>query len=213
MGATEILVGGGVAAILAALAGGGLKAFGVELPILASVNRQVLVALTGIALVALGLLLDRGAAGVGPKIADAPLAPPGAGHAPSTVAAAEPAPAAAVPQKVAPARPEVPNITGLPFAAARQFLIQNAWSPINFPSPPMANDNLGLRAKEVSDAGYFETVRCSGSSMAPCLFRYRNPGGYVLEVVAVGEDLTRTVVNDTVILDCTASPRPEGCAR
>jgi hypothetical protein len=196
MGPTEILVSGGVAAILAAIAGGGLKAFGVEVPLLASVKRQAILVLVGVLLIAVGLLEPR-LSGKG-EVAAAPADPPSA--SPATTAASS-----------APGRPEVPNIHGLPLAAARQFLIQNAWAPITSASSPMANDRLGLRQEEVFETGYFEAVSCSGSSLAPCMFRYRNPQGFVLEVVSVGEDMKQAIVNSAAILDCTERPKPEGC--
>ncbi|MGA9583431.1 MAG: hypothetical protein WBR13_15835, partial [Allosphingosinicella sp.] len=71
MGAAEILVSGGVAAVLAAVAGGGLKAFGVELPLLATIQRQALVMMAGIALIALGLF----AGGTGGKGSDGAASP------------------------------------------------------------------------------------------------------------------------------------------
>ena len=200
MGPTEILVSGGVAAILAAVAGGGLKAFGVEVPLLASVRRQILLVLVGGVLVALGLFASRP-----PEKDEGVATPSGPASASAAAAPASNTPAAE------PARPEVPNIHGLPLAAARQFLIQNGWAPITSASSPMANDRLGLRQQEVFDTGFFEAVSCSGSSLAPCMFRYRNPQGFVLEVVSVGEDMKQAIVNSARILDCSEDPKPEGC--
>jgi hypothetical protein len=54
-GISEILVGGGVAAVLGAALGGGLKAFGVEVPLVASPRRQVLLLAAGLLLIAAGL--------------------------------------------------------------------------------------------------------------------------------------------------------------
>jgi hypothetical protein len=187
------------------MAGGGLKAFGVELPILASVQRQGMLAVVGIMLLVLGLRLPAssrsGDGAVGPVV------PPVSVAAPEKSAAAP----VVAPQAAVSMRPEVPNIVGLPFTAARQFLLQNGWAPINSPSSPMANDDLGFRKKEIFDAGLFEAVSCSGAGMAPCMFRYRNPGGYVLQVVAVGEDIGRADVNDAKVFDCAATPKPEAC--
>lgn len=214
MGTTEILVSGGVAAILAAMVGGGLKAFGVELPILTSVRRQSLLALAGVSLLLLGLSVNRlGVSGDAPRDGKGAAAEPTSARDDAKAAAEAPAgEVPSVPSRVSvAARPEVPNITGLPFAAARQFLMQNSWAPINSASSPMANYDLGSRQQEIFDTGYFEAVGCSGTGMAPCLFRYRNPGGYVLEVVTVGEDLRRAVVNQAVIIDCYADPKPEAC--
>jgi len=200
MGPTEILVSGGVAAILAAIAGGGLKAFGVEVPLLASVRRQALLVLVGALLVALGLFAPR------PPDRDGGVTPTSTPPSPITAAA----PASDAPT-ASPARPEVPNIHGLPLAAARQFLIQNGWAPITSASSPMANADLGVRQQEVFDTGFFEAVSCAGTGMAPCLFRYRDPQGFVLEVVSVGEDMKQAIVNSATILDCSERPKPEGC--
>jgi hypothetical protein len=210
MGSTEILISGGVAALLAAIVGGGLKAFGIELPLLASMQRQALLLVVGVALIGLGLYADRPQAdGAGRPDESDPIAE----SAPESPVASPPETDSAPRLATAGAtqRPDVPNIVGLPFAAARQFLVQNSWAPINSSSSPMANENLGLRAREVFDTGYLEMVSCSGASMAPCLFRYRHPAGHILEVVTIGEDLTQAIVNRALILDCAAEPKPDGC--
>lgn len=207
MGTTEILITAGVVAVLGSVVGGGLKGFGVEVPLLASVRRQMVLLAVGVALLGLGLFGGQLQPGDGGK-ADgaAATADKGEGNAAASSAAAAPAAAS-------PGRPEMPNIVGLPFAAARQFLVQNAWGPINSPSSPMANDEaLGFRGQELMEAGYREAVACSGSALAPCIFRYRHPTGAILEVVAVGEDVRQAIVNDARILDCKAEPKPEGCA-
>ena len=198
VGSTEILVSGGVAALLAALAGGGLKAFGVEVPALASLKRQALLAVVGIGLILIGLTSwsgqgEESKTETGGSLAE-PVAPVEAG------------------KELAQARgsPEVPNIYDLPFPAARQFLMQNGWAPIRLVSP-MGNEQLGLRQEEIFESGYLEAVSCSGAQTAPCLFRYRNPQGFVLEVVTVGEELASAVVNSATILDCSKDPKPDGC--
>jgi len=68
-GISEILVGGGVVAVLAGAIGGGLKAFGTELPLVASPRRQALLAGAGVIMVAVGISMGRPAAVPGP-IAD-----------------------------------------------------------------------------------------------------------------------------------------------
>jgi hypothetical protein len=193
MTANEMLVAGGVAAILGALVGGGLKAFGVELPILDSLKRQVVLGLTGLGLIVAGLLV-RPAAVAAPEVAA-----PAPEAAPAVAAAA------------GPVRPSVPNIVGMEMAAARQFLTQNGWSPLMSGISPMANDALGLRAQEVFETGWLETAMCSGASLAPCVLRYRNPDGYGLEVVTVGEELARARVQTVTVLDCPKEPETEGC--
>jgi hypothetical protein len=207
MAIAEILITAGVVAVLAAIAGGGLKGFGVEVPLLASLRRQVALLVVGAALLGLGLYKSQ-ESGPAMAAAEPPLAN-AAGQPANEVAATAPGPA---PAAVA-ARPEMPNIVDLPFPTARQFLIQNSWSPINSATTPLAmQDKLGLRAGEMWDAGYREAVACSGSALAPCTFRYRHPTGAILEVVAVGEDIKTAIVNDARILDCKAEPKPEGCA-
>ena len=199
MGIPEILITAGVVAVLGSVVGGGLKGFGVEVPLLASIRRQAGLLVVGALLLGLGLYSAR-----------LPQAAPGKAEA-EAKPAAEPKPAAA--EASASDRPQMPNIVDLPFPAARQFLIQNAWSPINSASTPLAAaDMLGVRAEEIWDAGYREAVACSGTGSAPCIFRYRHPSGAILEVVAVGEEVKQAIVNDARILDCKADPKPDGCA-
>lgn len=50
------LLGAGVACVIGAIVGGGLKAFGIELPVLKSVARQAMLAALGACLVLAGLL-------------------------------------------------------------------------------------------------------------------------------------------------------------
>ena len=211
MAIAEILITAGVVAVLAAIAGGGLKGFGVEVPLLASLRRQVALLVVGAGLLGLGLYQAQ-ESGSAKSAADLPPAS-AAEQATNNAAATAPPPAATVPAAGSAARPEMPNIVDLPFPTARQFLIQNSWSPINSATTPMAmQDQLGLRSQEMWDAGYREAVACSGSGAAPCTFRYRHPTGAILEVVAVGEDIKTAIVNDARILDCRADPKPDGCA-
>ena len=210
MGATEILVSGGVAAVLASLVGGGLKAFGIELPILASVRRQILLAVAGLGLLASGLLVDHRTSQTPPT---GGLAQAGGGTddraATATGSPRQETPSAS-PAAVAAAQPEVPNIVGLPFPAARQFLLQNSWSPINSASGPRASsDRLGLRGQELWNAGYREVVSCSDSGLAPCMFRYRDRRGHILEVIAVGEGTP--AVNDVILVDCNRRSDQAAC--
>ena len=44
----------GVACIIAAIVGGGLKAFGFEIPLLNSIGRQILLAIVGVGLILFG---------------------------------------------------------------------------------------------------------------------------------------------------------------
>ena len=55
----EILVSGGVAAVLAAVIGGGLSAFGIQLPLIANLRRQAAMFVTGLALIVIGVVLGR----------------------------------------------------------------------------------------------------------------------------------------------------------
>ena len=55
----EILITGGVVAILAAAIGGGLKAFGFELPLVSTVKRQALLFVIGIAFLGSGFFVGR----------------------------------------------------------------------------------------------------------------------------------------------------------
>jgi hypothetical protein len=56
--APEILITAGVVGVLASIVGGGMKAFGAELPIVSSTRRQALLFLVGVAFVAAGLLIQ-----------------------------------------------------------------------------------------------------------------------------------------------------------
>jgi hypothetical protein len=51
-----VLISAGAACLIAATVGGGLKAFQIEIPLLASTKRQILLALLGTAFLAIGLL-------------------------------------------------------------------------------------------------------------------------------------------------------------
>lgn len=55
MGPTEILVTGGVAAVLAAAVGGGSKAFGIEVPLLTTLKQQIFAFTVGVGLIIAGL--------------------------------------------------------------------------------------------------------------------------------------------------------------
>jgi hypothetical protein len=224
MGAAEILVSGGVAAVLAAVAGGGLKAFGVELPLLATVKRQVLVMIVGAGLIALGLMSGEGmlhglpADGNGAAQANASAPAPAnasAAQGQEVNAATPQVPASAPAQAAAPAAaegpPAPPDVAKLGFPEARRKIIGEGWSPIFQEANPLENPQLGLRGQEIVDSGFREAVSCSGSGSAPCLLRYGRRG-YVLELVVLGETLQSGTVDSVGVLDCHARQRPEGCA-
>jgi hypothetical protein len=67
------LVGAGLACLIGAIVGGGLKAFGVELPLLASKKRQALLAVLGTLLLFLGIGMRQpsAAAPIAASVADA----------------------------------------------------------------------------------------------------------------------------------------------
>jgi hypothetical protein len=54
-----ILISAGIACIIAAIIGGGLKAFNIEFPLLASLKRQILLASFGIALMVTGFMTEK----------------------------------------------------------------------------------------------------------------------------------------------------------
>jgi hypothetical protein len=78
-----MLVGGGIAAVLAAVAGGGLKAFGAEVPLVKSTRRQVLLFAAGAALILGGIVMNRP-----PPISPSPVSPSPAAHSPAAPKAA-----------------------------------------------------------------------------------------------------------------------------
>lgn len=198
---------GGVAAILAALAGGGLKAFGVELPILASVRRQGMLFATGLVLLGLGLFADRlpGArnAADGAATGDEAKATPRPEPSPAP-AAAETAAAGQAPGT------RIPPISGIQFIAARDVLLRSGWSPIG-QGNPMHNENVWSgNGPMFRELGFNEMVACAPSGAANCLFVYRSDTGQVLHVSTLGEGETARVDN-AAIVDCRAEPKPEGC--
>jgi hypothetical protein len=59
----NVLLGAGAACVIAAIAGGGAKAFGVEIPVLRSVRRQVVLGIVGIGFLAAAYVVGNGPAG------------------------------------------------------------------------------------------------------------------------------------------------------
>lgn len=208
MGAEEILVSGGVAAVLAAVAGGGLKAFGVEVPLLATVQRQALAMIAGIALIALGLF----AGGFGGKGADEVAGAGGSKEAPAQAPSGggKAVEAAAPQQPAAGAAARIPPVTDLPYSSARAVLMRSGWTPISMGNP-MHNDNVrGGNGPALIEKGYFEVRSCAGAGMAECAFAYRDETGRVLRVVTAGEGDDPTVTLAFVV-DCAADPKPDEC--
>ena len=208
MGSEEILVSGGVAAFLAGVAGGGLKAFGVELPLLATVKRQLLAVAAGAVLIALGLLSGSGVlaptetAGAKPGPTDtAGSATPATDASPSGTAVASQAPQGP---------PGAPDMLGMGFPEARRLIVADGWSPIPQEAAPRDNPALGLRGEEVEAGNYREAASCGGTGRGACLLRYRQRN-HVLEVVVVGETLESGVVDMYEVLGCNARQPSEGC--
>ena len=222
MGPAEILVSGGVAAVLAAVAGGGLKAFGVELPLLATVKRQALVMIVGAGLIALGLMsgpLDRAAPDGGTASPDAVKAETAQAPAPADKEEATPEPAAPkaapMPQQTVASSGQVaggariPAVVDLPISSARIVLMRSGWSPIN-QANPMQNDDLRSgNGPAMIEKGYAEARACGGSA-AQCSFVYRDEAGRILRVVTAGES-DDPIVIQAFVLDCTAEPKPDEC--
>lgn len=207
MGAAEILVSGGVAAVLAAVAGGGLKAFGVELPLLASVKRQALVMIAGAGLIALGLLAGSGLPGAPPD-ARPEAAKDGEAPADDSAGAAKPGNAGSSPAPTGP--PPAPDMLGMGFPEARRLIVDGGWSPIPQGPAPSDNPALGTRGGEVEARGWREAAFCGGTGRGACLLRYRQRG-HVLEVVVVGDTLESGIVDMYDVIGCDARQRPEGC--
>jgi hypothetical protein len=202
MGAEEILVSGGVAAILAAVVGGGLKAFGVELPLLASVQRQGILLVVGVALIGLGLFRPS-AEGAGEQ-------PKAVAAAPAQASPTRPEPDAARPPAPAAPATRIPPISELQFLAARQVLLRSGWSPVG-QGNPMHNENIqGGNGPMFREMGFTEVAACAPTGLAECMFVYRNDSGQVLHVGTVGEGESASV-NDATIVDCAREPDARGC--
>lgn len=89
-----ILIGGGVACLIAAIIGGGLKGFGVELPALESMGRRVALGVLGAGLLAAsyfsgGYLSRIGYQEPAPAVAEAAAVEPASAEAPAADAATE----------------------------------------------------------------------------------------------------------------------------
>lgn len=216
MGSEEILVSGGVAAMLGGVVGGGLKAFGIEVPLLATVKRQALAVAVGFVLVALGLLSGSGI--LGPKPAQTGARPAQTG----TAAADGGGSSATAPGKATPGAsfenqapqggpPGAPDMLGMGFPQARRLIVAAGWSPIPQEAAPLDNPALGLRGEEVEASGFREAAYCGGTGAGACLMRYRQ-SNHVLEVVVLGDTLESGVVDMYDVLGCNARPRPDGCA-
>lgn len=205
MGSAEILVSGGVAAMLAGVAGGGLKAFGVEVPLLATVKRQLLAVALGIALIGLGLVSGAGLLTPAP----APTGKPGVDSTASGATA--PAVAAETPAGDEPqGPPSAPDLLSMGFPEARRAIVAAGWSPIPQEAAPLDNPALGLRGEEVEATGFREAASCGGTGGGACLMRYRQRN-HVLEVVVVGDTLESGIVDMYEVLGCNGRQRPEGC--
>lgn len=202
---------GGVAAILAALAGGGMKAFGVELPILASIQRQAMFFVTGLVLLGLGLFGDR-ITGPRPEARAESEAP---GNATATGAEAKAASASPTPspEPVRAAEPQgtrIPPISGVQFIPAREILLRSGWSPIG-QGNPMHNENIrGGNGPMFTELGFNEMVACAPTGLANCMFVYRSETGQVLHVSTLGEG-ERATIDNVRIVDCKEDPKPAGC--
>jgi hypothetical protein len=62
----NILLSAGAACVIAAIVGGGAKAFGIEIPVLSSVRRQVALGIAGIGFLAAAYIVGNGPAGPNP---------------------------------------------------------------------------------------------------------------------------------------------------
>lgn len=94
---TELLVSAGIACIIGAIVGGGLKAFGIELPVLQTLWRQLALAGFGGILLGIGILTPVGSSprpGPTPTTAPTPTAMPTPTFTPAPTPAQEPIPTA-----------------------------------------------------------------------------------------------------------------------
>ncbi len=208
MGSEEILVSGGVTAVLAAVAGGGLKAFGVEVPLLATVKRQLLTVAVGIVLIAVGLMSGSGVLVTKPAQTGAASAEnnSSAASTPATTAAPEVELTSAAPQ----GPPKAPDMLSMGFPEARRLIIADGWAPIPQEAAPHDNPALGLRGDEVDATGWREAVSCGGTGGGACLLRYRQRN-HILEVVVVGDTLESGIIDMYEVLGCNGRHPPEGC--
>jgi hypothetical protein len=206
MGSEEILVSGGVAAMLGGVVGGGLKAFGVEVPLLATVKRQLLAVALGLLLIALGLLSGSGMLAPTPAQTGAARADDAGPTAPVEAPSVDDSLASEAPQ----GPPGAPDMLSMGFPEARRLIVAGGWSPIPQEAAPHDNPALGLRGEEVEATGFREAVSCGGTGGGACLMRYRQQG-YLLAVVVVGDTLESGIVDMYEVLGCNGRNPPEGC--
>jgi hypothetical protein len=131
----------GLACVIGAVVGGGLKAFGIELPLLASRVRQILLAVMGAGMIGLALLLgiqSRPATPPQPTLADAAKPPAAAASPPESAAA----PTRIPPPTAAPAAPQTPPAQtpnpGCPSADQALTCLPPSSRPVTFADPSAA---------------------------------------------------------------------------
>lgn len=83
----------------------------------------------------------------------------------------------------------IPKIYGLPYDEARELLIEEGWIPAKNPwSHGGSVDVKWGNGPIFWERGYWELEACSGTGIAPCLFRFFDPSRRVLVVTTEGEE-------------------------
>ena len=88
----------------------------------------------------------------------------------------------ALTSQISPAR-ELPNLKqNIPYAKARNMLINAGWKPL-FNKEQVNNPNRGITINNfIEKKGYTEIVDCSGTGLGLCLFQFKNADGEKLFV-------------------------------
>ncbi|KAM3099461.1 hypothetical protein ACKFKG_03340 [Phormidesmis sp. 146-35] len=81
---------------------------------------------------------------------------------------------------------EVPNLKKeMPYAQARELLINKGWRAIEIPILQRGDQLFGATKYIVKELGYNEVVDCSGTGMGFCRFEFEGTDGRKLIVITV----------------------------
>lgn len=76
----------------------------------------------------------------------------------------------------------------MPYAQAREILIDAGWQAIEIPIQQRGGQLFGATKYVVKELGYNEVVDCSGTGMGFCRFEFVTADGRKLIVVTAGEN-------------------------
>lgn len=81
------------------------------------------------------------------------------------------------------------ELNGQDYHAARVTLIRAGWYPVLHPAwLTMAPANMDAAHRGPALWGYLEMLECAGTGSAPCLWRWMDPAGAIIDLRTAGED-------------------------